>query len=54
MTTDQTTAELLPLDALPLTKSDQMLGWIHAQLAAGNPFTVTDWNHAVTQLADRS
>lgn len=46
--------ELLPLDALPLAKSDQMLGWIHGQLTGGKPFTVEDWNRAVSELAARA
>jgi len=54
MENDAKTPELLPLTALPLAKSDQMLGWIHGQLSGGKPFTVADWNRAVIELAARS
>jgi hypothetical protein len=54
MENEQTPAELLPLDALPLAKSDQLIGWIYSQLSGGKPFTVADWNRAVTELAARA
>ena len=54
METNGIAPALLPLDALPITKSDQMLGWIHSQLTAGKSFTAEDWNRAVTELAARA
>lgn len=48
--TENTTPELLTLDALPAGKSDQLLGWLYMKLAGGDVIDAGEWNKAVQAL----
>lgn len=44
--------EPMDLDALPLAKSQQLLGWIYATLQSGQAVDAAEWNRAITTLTE--
>lgn len=49
--TENTTPDLLNLDAVPAGKSDQLLGWLYMKLAGGTVIDAGEWNKAVQAMA---